>query len=244
MFSLSHTPAASMPPPVVLLTLRPPLNTRPQPVEAPSPLVCWRLFSCLPLVSWLVVVSTAVACLRLASPFVTLPPHASIINPPSLFAPAGCRFASLRTTSASRRAAAWQLAVSLPSPIRRRCCRQCADVFAVVAIAIVALVTRRQAASLMPLSSLSSLSTKSITIVIIIVSPRAIAIIVNFVACCAVANIADFVACCAVAIVVVAITRHAITIVIDIVVCRAVTIMVVVGGERCTSVWWRWCGCV
>ena len=58
MFSLSHTPAASMPPPVVLLTLRPPLNTRPQPVEAPSPLVCWRLFSCLPLVSWLVVVST------------------------------------------------------------------------------------------------------------------------------------------------------------------------------------------
>ena len=47
--------------------------------------------------------------------------------------------ASRRATSAARRVAASQLAVSLPSPICRRCCCQCAGVFAVIAIAIVAL---------------------------------------------------------------------------------------------------------
>jgi hypothetical protein len=134
-----------MPPPLILLTLPPPLNTQPRPIEAPSPLVRWRLSSGLPIVRQLVVASPVVACLRLASPFVAQPPHMSILDPSSLFAPAGCRVASLCTASASQRAAASQLAVSSPSPMRRRSCRRCAGIFAVVAIAIVTLVARRQA---------------------------------------------------------------------------------------------------
>jgi hypothetical protein len=82
-------------------------------MEALSPLVRLRLSSHLPLVCQLVVASPAVACLRLASPFVAAqpPPHASILDPTSLFAilnpssllsPAGCHVASLCTASASR----------------------------------------------------------------------------------------------------------------------------------------------
>jgi hypothetical protein len=41
------------------------------------PFVRWRLSSRLPLIRWLVVASPVVACLRLASPFVPQPPHAS-----------------------------------------------------------------------------------------------------------------------------------------------------------------------
>jgi hypothetical protein len=134
-----------MPPPLILSTLLPPLNAQPWPIQAPSPLVRWRLSSRSPLVHRLVVASPVVARLRLASPFVAQPPHASILDPSSLFPPAGCRVASLCTASASQRAAASRLAVSSPLPMRRRHCRQCAGVFAVIAIAIVTLVARRQA---------------------------------------------------------------------------------------------------
>ena len=134
-----------MPPPLILSTLPPPLNAQPRPIKAPSPLVRWRLSSRLPLVCRLVVASPVVTCLRLASPFVMQPPHASIVDTPSLFGPAGCRIVSLCTASASQRAAASQLAVLLPSPKQRRSCRRCAGVFAVIAIAIVTLVARCQA---------------------------------------------------------------------------------------------------
>jgi len=42
-----------------LSTLPPPLNVQPRPIEAPSPLVCWRFSSRLPLVRRLVVASTS-----------------------------------------------------------------------------------------------------------------------------------------------------------------------------------------
>ena len=115
-----------MPPPLILLTLHPPLNVQHRPVEAPSPLVCWRLSSRLSLVCRLVVALPVVACLRLASPFVAQLPHASNLSPSSLIAPAGCRVASLLTASASRRAAASRLAVLSPSPMCRHLCR-CRD---------------------------------------------------------------------------------------------------------------------
>ena len=49
------------------------------------------------------------------------------MRPSSLLSPAGCCVASLRTASASRRAATSRLAVSLPSPMHRRLrrCRDC-----------------------------------------------------------------------------------------------------------------------
>ena len=68
---------------------------------------------------------------------------ARILDPSSLFVPAGCRVTYLFTASTSRRAAASRLAVSLRLPMRRRSCRQCAGVFAVIAIVIVTLVTHR-----------------------------------------------------------------------------------------------------
>jgi hypothetical protein len=95
---------ALMPPPLILLTLLPPLNAQPRPIEAPLPLVHWCLSSRFPLVRRLVVASPVVVCLRLTSHFVGQPPHASILDPSSLFTPAGCRVASLCTASASRRA--------------------------------------------------------------------------------------------------------------------------------------------
>ncbi len=95
---------ALMPPPLILSTLLPPLNAQPRPIEAPSPLVHWCLSSRFPLVRRLVVASPVVVCLRLTSHFVGQPPHASILDPSSLFMPAGCRVASLCTASASRRA--------------------------------------------------------------------------------------------------------------------------------------------
>ncbi len=96
---------ALMPPPLILSTLPPPLIAQPWHIEAPSPLVRWRLSSRLPLIHRLVVTSPVVACLRLVSPFVAQAPHASILDPSSLFVPAGCCVASLRTASTSRRAA-------------------------------------------------------------------------------------------------------------------------------------------
>ena len=123
-FCLRRLVVVLMPLPLILSTLPPPLNAQPRPTEAPSPLVCWRLSSRLSLVHRLVVASPVVACLRLASPFVAQLPHASILDPSSLFAPAGCHVASLRNASASRRTAASRLAVSSPSPMRRRLCRR------------------------------------------------------------------------------------------------------------------------
>ena len=118
---------------------------QPWPFDAPSHLVRWRLSSCLPLICRLVVVPHAVTCLCLTSPFVAQPRHASILDPPSLFVPAGCRTSS--HTSAYQLATASRLAVLLPSPMNRHCCccSQFAGVFASVTIVIVALVTHRQA---------------------------------------------------------------------------------------------------
>ena len=79
----------------------------------------------LSLIRRLVVASPVVTCLHLASPFVMQPPHASILDPSSLFAPAGCYVASLCTASAYRCAAASRLAVLMPSPMRRHLCRRC-----------------------------------------------------------------------------------------------------------------------
>ena len=59
-----------MPPPLILLTLLPPLNIQPQPIEASLPLVRCHLSSRLPLVRRLVVPSPVVTCIRLASPFI------------------------------------------------------------------------------------------------------------------------------------------------------------------------------
>ena len=76
------------------------------PIEAPLPLVLWCLSYGLPLVHRLDVAPPVVVCLRLASPFVVQPPHASI---------ADCHVAYIRTASAYQCAAASQLAVSLTS---------------------------------------------------------------------------------------------------------------------------------
>ena len=102
----------------VLSTLPPPLNTQPRPIEAPSPLVHWCLSSRLPLVRRLVVASPVVACLRLASHFFGQPPHASILDPSSLFTPAGCCVASLRTASTSQRAGAIAGVIKCTAPVQ------------------------------------------------------------------------------------------------------------------------------
>ena len=133
-----------MPPSLILSTLPLPLNAQPWHIKAPLPLVRWHLSSCLPLVCRLVVALPVVACLHLASPFIKQLPHASILDPSSLFVPAGCCVASLHIASASIRAATSRLAVSSPLPMCRRSCRQCAGIFNVIRIAIVTLVTHRQ----------------------------------------------------------------------------------------------------
>ena len=102
---------ALMPPPLILLTLPPPLNAQPWPIKALSPLVRWCLSSHLPLICLLVVALPVVACLCFASLFAMQPPHAFILDPPSLFAPSGCCHASLCISSTSRRAPASRLAV-------------------------------------------------------------------------------------------------------------------------------------
>ena len=121
--------------------------TASHPFSAPPPLVRWCLHSRLPL-----------ACLpsRLPlAPVVAPPPPCNFASTSSL--PSGCRnlqgptcrtaaasrplaaSASRCTTSASQRATASQLAVSLPLPMSRRRCHQSAGVFAVVAIVSVTL---------------------------------------------------------------------------------------------------------
>ena len=67
----------SMPPPLIFLTLPPPLIAQPWSIEALSPLVHWCLSSRLHLICRLVVMSPVVVCLRLVSSFVAQPPHAS-----------------------------------------------------------------------------------------------------------------------------------------------------------------------
>ena len=185
-----------MPPPLILSTLPPPL------LRPPSPLVCWRLPSRLSLVRRLVVASPVVACLCLASAFVAQLPHTSILDPSSLFAPADCCVASLRTASASRRAAASRLAMSSLSPMRRR-------------------LRRRRDCNCHPRRIPSSwrhrphchrrrrpspLSSTSIDIVVAVISCHAVAmvIVVVDVARCAVAIVVNFAVRRAVVIVVVA----------------------------------------
>ena len=114
--------AVLMPPPPILLTLPPPLNVQPWAIKALSPLVRWCLSSRLPLICRLVVALPVVACLCFASLFSVRPPHAFILDPPSLFAPAGCCLASLCIASTSRRATASRLAVLVPLQMHRHCC--------------------------------------------------------------------------------------------------------------------------
>ena len=173
-------------------------------------------------------------CLRLASPFVMQPPHASILDPSSLFAPAGCRaaFASLYTASTFGCAVTSELAVLLPLPMRRHSCRRCAGVFALIAIAIVTLVTRCRAGV--------------IALVIVVVNVRRhrcrrhipsrrchrhrhhrLSRRHHHCGLCHqlhIANVIVVVACCAVAIVIV--DRRAVTIFANVVVRRAVAIIV------------------
>ena len=85
----------SMPPPLVLSTL-PLLLLLKTPIKAPLPLVLWCLYSHLPLVRRLVVASSVIVRLRLTSPFVEQPCHTFILDPPSLFAPAGCSVSCCR----------------------------------------------------------------------------------------------------------------------------------------------------
>ena len=86
---------ASMPPPLVLSTLPPLLNAHQDPVASCPLAPLFPFASHSPAGCHIV----CVVCLCLASPFVAQPPHASIINPPCLFAPAGCRVAYIRTTA-------------------------------------------------------------------------------------------------------------------------------------------------
>ena len=107
--------------------------------------------------------------------------------------------------------------------MRRRCCRQCAGVFAVILIAIVALVARCRAG---------------------VVAALIVGVIV-------VDKVHHHCCHCCIPLrycqhrrlrplprrrVVVAFTCRAVTIVVNVIVCRAVDIVVVVGGERCASV--------
>jgi hypothetical protein len=108
---------ALMPPPLILSTLPLPLNAQPRPIEAPSHLVHRCLSSHLLLVCQLVVASPVVACLGLASHFVGQPPHPSILDPFSLFTPAGCCVTSLRTASASQRAGAIAGVIKCTAPV-------------------------------------------------------------------------------------------------------------------------------
>jgi hypothetical protein len=201
-----------MPPPLILSTLPPPLNAQPWPIEAPSPLVRWRLSSRLPLVCRLVVASPVVMCLRLASPLVGQPSHASILNPSSLFAPAGCCVASLRTP----------LPLDAPPPHDWlcRCCHQCAGVISVDAQAYLPSLQLQLSPSshVVELASSPSFlsSSTSVAIVVAVVSRRAVAIIINFIALCTVIIVIDIVIHHAIAIVVVAVAHRTVAIVVDV----------------------------
>jgi hypothetical protein len=93
------------------------------PINAPSPLVLWHLSSCLPLVHRLVVASSVIVCLHLVPPFVEQPRHASILDPPSLFAPAGCSVSRRRCSGRRRRRLRPSLSAAAPC-----CCARCAVV--------------------------------------------------------------------------------------------------------------------
>jgi hypothetical protein len=145
MFILSHAPVVSMPPPVILSTLPPPLNTQPCRLlsAVASPPVCLSFAGWLPccMLSWLshCMLSGAYAwrhislCSRLTHPSST----------PFFVCASWLLHHTIRTASASRCAAASRLAVLSPSPMRRHRYRQCTCVFAVVTIAIAALVACR-----------------------------------------------------------------------------------------------------
>jgi hypothetical protein len=75
----------STPPPLVLSTLPPP---EPLPINSPLPLVRWCISSRLPLFAGWLSRRLLSRRLRRALPFVAQPPLASILDPPSLFAPA------------------------------------------------------------------------------------------------------------------------------------------------------------
>ena len=247
MFSLSHAPVPSMHLPVVLSTLPPPLNlsTCNLCLLRPRHLLSTGAFPpvCLSLAGWL-------SCCQLlhASASRHLLSHSRLTRPsltPILRSRQLVVALPLRTTFASWGAAAWQLAVSLPLLMRRRCCRQCAGVFAVILIAIVALVARCRAGVVAAL----------IVGVIVVdkVHHHCCQCCIPLRCChhcwlhhlshhCQHRRLRPLPRRC----VVVAFTCRIVTIVINVIVCRVVDIVVVVGGEneRCASVQWHWCGCV
>jgi hypothetical protein len=145
---------ASMPPPLVLSNLPLLLKT---PIEAPSPLVLWRLSSRLPLVCRLVVASSVIMRLRLASPFVEQPHHVSILDPPSLFVPAGCsvscccRRHRLRPSSSAAAPCCLpivSLSCAATSPRRPHRCRCHAVAVVVAAVVVVNNRCARRAATI------------------------------------------------------------------------------------------------
>ena len=95
------------PPPLVISTLPPP---QPLLINAPPPLVRWRISSRWPMFAGWLSRRLLSRRLRLASPFVAQPPLASILDPLSSLVPAGCCFASCHTASTSRRAAGSRVA--------------------------------------------------------------------------------------------------------------------------------------
>ena len=201
-----------MPPPLNLSTLPPPLNAQPWPIEAPSPLVRWRLSSHLPLVCRLVVASPVVMCLHLASPLVGQLSHASILNPSSLFAPAGCCTASLRTP----------LPLDAPPPHNWlcRCCHQCAGVISADAQASLPSLQLRLSPSshVVELASSPSFSSSSTSVafIVAVVSHRAVATIINFIAFSTIIIVIDVNIHHAITIVVVVAARGTIAIVVDV----------------------------
>jgi hypothetical protein len=97
----------STPLPLVLSTLPLP---QPLPINTPPSLVCWHISSRLPLFAGWLLCRLLLRRLRLASSFVTQPSLATIINPPSSFALAGCFVKSRHTASTSQCATGSHLA--------------------------------------------------------------------------------------------------------------------------------------
>jgi len=168
------------------------------------------------------------------SPFVAQPQHASILDPSSLFVPAGCRVASLRTASASQRAAASWLAVSSLSPMHRPLSSLLLTSVAIVVVVIVArhavvpsrsravaiivdFVVRRAVAIAVVVVVNVVVARPAVTIIVNIVVHRAITIVVDVVVHHAVANVVDVV------------IRHAVAIVVNAIVRGVVVIVVIIG---------------
>ena len=145
-----------------------------------------------------------ITCCRVPPPCVTFcRAAAAILYPSSLFPPAGCCVASLRTASTSQRVAVSRLAVLLPLLMRRRLRHHCDCDCHPRRIPSSWRYCPHPRCRLRPSPSSSS---TSVAIVVVVVSRRAVTmvIVVVDVARCAIAIIVDFAVRRAVAIIVIA----------------------------------------